>query len=541
LDNIIEIDSKKFKILEIHEKVNIPDCTVFNSNKIGSGKGEAKLYIGNEGNFLSQFYGTNFKLNSFFLKSDLRDYLIAAKKEYFSPTKDYRDKENFPTLWNERIELVDTLSNEINELEFQEQTQIKKPRIYINSSDDIYALVRKIVLPDLTSLNVYKLEDLENNEIQYYFKLLYEYEESKIDYTEEEQDDFYSDDDIYTIRSWGADLSFRELTSMYRDGDLLKPELQRKYVWTREEASRFIESLLLGLPVPSIFLAEAEEEKRLIIDGYQRIMTVYDFIEGIFSDDKKIFKLSTSKKFNKRWRGKAFLELTPSEQRKIRNTTIHAIIFTQDSPKEGDTGMYQIFERINTSGRALTAQEIRNCVYQSKPVNKLLFELNDNIEWRELFGMDSVDNRMRDMEFILRFLAFSSYDFKSERKTSISLKKFLNDFMSINYKIEYIEEMKTTFESTIHKIYENLGDEAFNNISAIDKNKIVNKFNPTIFDSIMTATVIAGEKPFVDNVIEKRLELLQNKDYQNAISIRTTNIDSINKRIELALSYLFGL
>lgn len=541
MDNIIEIDSKKFKILEIHEKVNIPDCTVFNSNKIGSGKGEAKLYIGNEGNFLSQFYGTNFKLNSFFLKSDLRDYLIAAKKEYFSPTKDYRDKENFPTLWNERIELVDTLSNEINELEFQEQTQIKKPRIYINSSDDIYALVRKIVLPDLTSLNVYKLEDLENNEIQYYFKLLYEYEESKIDYTEEEQDDFYSDDDIYTIRSWGADLSFRELTSMYRDGDLLKPELQRKYVWTREEASRFIESLLLGLPVPSIFLAEAEEEKRLIIDGYQRIMTVYDFIEGIFSDDKKIFKLSTSKKFNKRWRGKAFLELTPSEQRKIRNTTIHAIIFTQDSPKEGDTGMYQIFERINTSGRALTAQEIRNCVYQSKPVNKLLFELNDNIEWRELFGMDSVDNRMRDMEFILRFLAFSSYDFKSERKTSISLKKFLNDFMSINYKIEYIEEMKTTFESTIHKIYENLGDEAFNNISAIDKNKIVNKFNPTIFDSIMTATVIAGEKPFVDNVIEKRLELLQNKDYQNAISIRTTNIDSINKRIELALSYLFGL
>lgn len=541
MDNIIEIDSKKFKILEIHEEVNIPDCTVFNSNKIGSGKGEAKLYIGNEGKFLSQFYGINFKLNSFFLKSDLLNYLIAAKEEYLSPKKDYRDKENFPTLWDERIVLVNELSNEINELEFQEQIQIKKPRIYINSNDDIYTLVRKIALPDLTSLNIYKLENLENNEIQYYFKLLYEYEESKIAYTEEEQDDFYSDDDIYTIRSWGADLSFRELTSMYKDGDLLKPELQRKYVWTREEASRFIESLLLGLPVPSIFLAEAEEEKRLIIDGYQRIMTVHDFIEGIFSDDKKIFKLSTSKKFNKRWRGKAFIELTPSEQRKIRNTTIHAIIFTQDSPKEGDTGMYQIFERINTSGRALTAQEIRNCVYQSKPVNKLLFELNDNIEWRELFGMDSVDNRMRDMEFILRFLAFSSYDFKAEEKTSISLKKFLNDFMSINYKTEYIEEMKTTFESTIHKIYENLGDEAFNNISATDKNKIVNKFNPTIFDSIMTATVIAGEKPFVDNVIEKRLELLQNKDYQNAISIRTTNIDSINKRIELALSYLFGL
>ena len=86
-----------------------------------------------------------------------------------------------------------------------------------------------------------------------------------------------------------ADLSFRELVSMYNDNELVKPELQRKYVWDKIEASRFIESILLGLPVPSIFLAQSGSQK-LIVDGYQRIMTVYDYIRGIFTTDNKVFK-----------------------------------------------------------------------------------------------------------------------------------------------------------------------------------------------------------------------------------------------------------
>ena len=77
-----------------------------------------------------------------------------------------------------------------------------------------------------------------------------------------EEEEKYSNDDIYNIRSWGADLTFRELTQRYEDGDLLKPELQRKYVWKKDEASRFIDSILLGLPVPSIFLAMERDMER---------------------------------------------------------------------------------------------------------------------------------------------------------------------------------------------------------------------------------------------------------------------------------------
>lgn len=171
-----------------------------------------------------------------------------------------------------------------------------------------------------------------------------------IQHIREEDNDAYSDDSLFNIKPWGADLSFRELIQRYDDDELVKPELQRKYVWDRAEASRFIDSLLLGLPVPSIFLAQTQDEKLLIIDGYQRIMTVYDFVNGIFSRDGKSFSLSRSEKINSRWRGKNFLELSDAEQRRVRNTTIHAIIFAQQQPSQDDTSLFQVFERINTSG-----------------------------------------------------------------------------------------------------------------------------------------------------------------------------------------------
>lgn len=235
-----------------------------------------------------------------------------------------------------------------------------------------------------------------------------------------EVNDDYSDDSLFNISSWGADLSFRELISMYEDEELIKPELQRKYVWDKTEASRFIESILLGLPVPSIFLAQSGSQK-LIVDGYQRIMTVYDYVKrGIFSSDSRVFKLSNSEKINSRWRNKAFAELSVDDQKKIRSTTIHAIMFEQKKPENDDTSLYQIFERINTSGRSLTPQEIRNCVYQG-PFNSLLLELNEFLIWRKLFGSITPDNRMRDVEYILRFFVMKTDDILSSEINQISL------------------------------------------------------------------------------------------------------------------------
>lgn len=385
-----------------------------------------------------------------------------------------------------------------------------------------------------------------------------EEEPINIEEPQEEKEDSYTDDGLFKISSWGADLSFRELIARYDDDELVKPEIQRNYVWDRVEASRFIDSVLLGLPLPSIFLAKTSNEKLLIIDGYQRLMTIRDFVKGIFTADNTVFSLSSSNKIHERWRGKTFIQLSPEEQRKIRNSTIHAIIFmqqkemtndeqkdiTKEAPK--DTSLYQIFERINTSGRSLLPQEIRNCVYQG-PFNSLLIELNKLTKWRKLIGNEKPDSRMRDLELILRFFALSDdFILKSEKAPyNISLKKYLNEFMDSKNKPKYIPDLREKFITTLDFVQAKFGESAFHNISPSDPTKLVPNLSSTVFDAIMisgwqmaqldSAKAVPGEK-----LQQRKLELLKNEDYQKILSQETMRSQNIRKRVELMTSALLG-
>ncbi len=368
-----------------------------------------------------------------------------------------------------------------------------------------------------------------------------------------EEQETYSDDSLFNITSFGTDLSFRELISMYDEGDLEKPELQRHYVWDKKEASRFIDSILLGLPVPSIFLAKTEDDRRLIVDGYQRVMTVYDYVKrGIFGGDGKSFELSKSEVINERWRGKTFRELTDAEQRKIRNTPIHAIVFEQKEPKDYDSGMYQIFERINTSGRSLKPQEIRNCVNHGE-FNQLLSQLNNNKSWRLLYSPknEKIDSRMADVELILRLFAFSFISKMEEIKTNqINLVKYLNFFMKRNKDFSIIskEECLDIFNSLMNFFIKTFDLNLFRNGKRDVNNNFsyAAKINPAIFDSVCAATVFCYKRNKLsdfDNqsLSEKYIELLENENYQRVISQRTTNTENIKERINLATSILYGL
>lgn len=367
-----------------------------------------------------------------------------------------------------------------------------------------------------------------------------------VDTPSDEKNDFYSDDDLFKISSWGADLSFRELISRYDEDELVKPELQRNYVWDKTEASRFVDSVLLGLPVPSIFLAKTKDEKLLIIDGYQRFMTVRDYVKGIFSKDKSVFKLSRSDKIHERWRGKAFIELSDDEQRKIRNTTIHAIIFMQQHPVSGDTSLYQVFERINSSGRTLQPQEIRNCIYQG-PINSLLFELNANKDWRILWGAEDPDERMRDLEYILRFFALADEKILSSDNapSRISLKKYLNQYMDSVNQPDLVDNLRSRFEMTIKFVHDYLGNRAFHNLSPTEEGKLVPSFSPTLFDSVMISADAAIRQnigPFNPGELEvRRLSLLKEPDYQKLLSQETMRIQNIRTRVSQMFGALFGV
>lgn len=354
----------------------------------------------------------------------------------------------------------------------------------------------------------------------------------------------YSNDDLYNITSWGADFSFREIIERYNDGEIIKPELQRKYVWNKHEASRFIDSILLGLPVPAVFFAKQEDESMLIVDGYQRIMSVRDFIRGQFSGDDSSFRLSTQEDINSRWRGMSFSELDVMEQRRLKNTTIHTIIFEQKQPCD-DTGMYQIFERINTGGRVLKPQEIRNCVYRGEFNNKL-FILNKDDVWRTIIGNKREDNRMADLELILRFFAMKDIHIRKESKAKqINLVKYLNDYMNDTKKqsSEFITEYSKQFITMIHKAHEIFGDDVFRKYNKTT-DRFTKKLNPAVYDAISVA---------LDNAIKKKTicpdrdykmlykKLFSNVEFKKATTNRTTNIDNIKKRISKASEIVFGI
>lgn len=214
-------------------------------------------------------------------------------------------------------------------------------------------------------------------------------------------------------------------------------------------------------------------EQRLIVDGYQRILTVYDYVRGLFSGDNKVFRLSNSEVINERWRAKAFSELSPDEQKRIKSSTIHAIIFEQKQPQD-DTGMYQIFERINASGRILKSQEIRNCVYHGK-FNTFIMELNRYPSWRTLYGNVAEDSRMADVELVLRF--FAIYDFYKDKTITIrqiALKKYLHDYMSKMNKADdaVLEKYKSIFIKSMDLIKELLGANAFRNLTKITEKNL---------------------------------------------------------------------
>jgi len=407
-------------------------------------------------------------------------------------------------------------------------------------------VLTQVYIPVCVGLQETRIITIENSGISTnkligrYTKMV-EKDKSNIEEIQSELEDDYSDDSLFNISSWGADLSFRELITMYEDDELVKPELQRKYVWDRTEASRFIESILLGLPVPSIFLAQAGSQK-LIVDGYQRIMTVYDYVKrGIFSTDGKAFKLSNSEKINRRWRNKSFAELSIDDQRKIRSTTIHAIVFEQKKPENDDTSLYQIFERINTSGRSLTPQEIRNCVYQG-PFNTMLFELNENDQWRKLFGTVTPDSRMRDIEYILRFFVMKTDDVLKSDGKQISLKKSLNMFMDDHKddSVDKLDKFRSDFLNTIQLVSNSIGKNAFKNLTPSGFSK---KFHPAIFDAIMVSVFLAQQAGYDIRAVsvEQHKELFDNTEFKDAVSKRTTDIENIKKRIQLAGKILFGV
>ena len=136
--------------------MTVPDCVVVGSNKLGHGHGEAKFYIASKTEMYEFYGGEKFKAKCFMLKADLVAYLLAIKNEYMTPSQDYAQKENLPSLWNERMDMVSKLDDVIF-FNIYDQYQIAGPRGYINTDEDGYQIIRKLALPLVSYIYVEKV------------------------------------------------------------------------------------------------------------------------------------------------------------------------------------------------------------------------------------------------------------------------------------------------------------------------------------------------------------------------------------------------
>jgi Protein of unknown function DUF262 len=195
----------------------------------------------------------------------------------------------------------------------------------------------------------------------------------------------------FSITSYGADYPVDNIVKRLTSDAFFVPTFQRKFVWSQRHASRFIESLLMGLPVPGIFLyKDAKTSRHLVVDGQQRLRALQFFYEGIFAEARKFRLIGVRDE----WEGKTYKDLTSTEQLKLDDSIVHATIFQQDEPKDQQKSLYFVFERINSGGMRLSPQEIRNCVSES-PIIDVVSRVreNDSLEPSRACAAASSDHR----------------------------------------------------------------------------------------------------------------------------------------------------
>lgn len=373
------------------------------------------------------------------------------------------------------------------------------------------------------------------------------------DYYDMETED--SSVETYDISVSPNDFNVLTIFSLLEKGVITMPFFQRNYVWDRKRASKFIESLILGLPIPQIFLYQKERNKYSVIDGQQRLMSIYFFIkqrfpragkraflrkqfdehggipDDILNDNEYFqdFKLQFAKLENgkqHRLNGKKYKTLDESNKVSLELMPVRCMSIRQNKPND-DSSIYEIFSRLNTGGLNLSPQEIRGCLYNSKFYNEI-YKMNSDACWRKIIGKEQEDDKFRDVEIILRSFALL-YNHDQYTGAMIS---FLNKFskQAQGFSEDEVNDCKRIFEGILD-ILKNIDTDIF-----LTKN---GSFNVSFFDSVFVVLgeeLKEGHRVSIDQ--DKLVNLKEDKEFQNAITHSTSHRDNVQLRLNKSRLYL---
>ena len=338
----------------------------------------------------------------------------------------------------------------------------------------------------------------------------------------------------FVVSSYGWDSDVEGLVKRLNREDIYVPGFQRSMVWDRGEKSRFVESLILGLPVPTVFLAQDFNSKKLnIVDGQQRLRSLQQYLNGEFPLQGKGIPEDLAGRYYSRdvVKSKRTKVLSDADARALADALVHSVVIKPDpSDNDVDKGaeynraVIQIFYRLNANGRVLQAQEIRASIYHGN-FDQLLRKMNEVESWRSMFGQRH--GRLKDVEALLRYLALLD---EGDAYRS-PMPRFLDKYMENHRNIDQAtaDTWISEFDKAVSMVFRLKGAAAF---------KQGGTFVLSRFDAMMTG-IVSGFRAGKDGdqwLVERWDELEADADYKWSIDEFVNDTNRVSKRLERAIA-----
>lgn len=370
-----------------------------------------------------------------------------------------------------------------------------------------------------------KLGDLER-------ELNEDLDEVLVDDSDTFEEDLYENDSVYPY-DIVEEIDVREdpltvyeiIRKLKQDKIIMNPEFQRNLVWSPEQKSQFIESIILNIPLPPMYLYQDPSGKYVLVDGLQRTSAIRDFL----NDEFELSSLKALPKFN----GQFFDDLEEEIKTRIEDKKLLIYVIKPSMPLHI---VYDIFNRINTGGTQLTRQEIRNCIFIGK-ATELLKELSEKEYFKIAIDWGISGRRMKDREAVLRYIAFRLFDYNSDYKNDMD--EFLGQTMKkINrMKESKVDKLKNDFQRVMTKTYDFFGDMNFRLPTAKSRGRINIALMESVsrFFSISTDEFLEGNRK---KIIENYNLLLKDNKYLDSIRYSTGDKNRVVTRFQTAQKIL---
>lgn len=348
------------------------------------------------------------------------------------------------------------------------------------------------------------------------------------------------------VKTHSYSMSIGEIVSIYKEEDLnVHPEYQRMFRWDINQKSKLIESILIGIPIPPIYVFQKKDGVWDLIDGQQRLSTIFQFM-NILKDEENIIvtpERLVKTKFlpsleGKQWDSDNVEEsLDDAQRRFIKRAKLDVIIIDETADKQSQ---YEMFQRLNTGGTHLSSQEIRNCILimQNKEKFKILERMSSNATFKNILPLpDSSIDEQGYMEFIVRYLILRYANIENADE-KININDFYTDeIINIieNPAIDLTKE-EEIFNKAFNLLYEINDDQTFKKYN-VEKNRFEGAVVVSAFESIIpgiTRNINKYEKSS-GQILEKIKSIYSNATFYEAIRRGIRPITRLKKLNSLSL------